>query len=233
MKIKLTVIGIISLLLTYGCHSKTKTGQEQTGVHKVELKEFLQTSNYTYLKVVEKGKEEWLAVPKMEAKVGQTYYYKGGMEMPGFKSNELNREFKSVLFLGKVSTSPDLGVTQPILSNAHSTSAIETAKLDLSLEPAKGGLSIAELVANKEKYNGKVARIKGKVTKVNSQIMGKNWIHIQDGTEHDGIYELTVTTKLDFKVGDTINLEGKIALNKDFGAGYLYDIIMEEATLVK
>ena len=71
--------------------------------------------------------------------------------------------------------------------------------------------------------------MRGKVTKVNSGILGKNWVHIQDGTEAEGNFDLTVTTQETAKVGDVVVVQGKITLNKDFGSGYKYDVIMEEA----
>ena len=67
------------------------------------------------------------------------------------------------------------------------------------------------------------------VTKFNAEIMERNWIHLQDGTEHKGNFDLTVTSDNRVNVGDTICIEGKIALDKDFGYGYFYEIIMEEA----
>jgi hypothetical protein len=67
------------------------------------------------------------------------------------------------------------------------------------------------------------------VVKYSPGIMNKNWVHIQDGTEYDGNYDLTVTTLSEFKVGDIVTLEGKIALDKDFGYGYIYDVLLEDA----
>ncbi|MEI7897164.1 MAG: hypothetical protein WCJ26_09020 [bacterium] len=61
--------------------------------------------------------------------------------------------------------------------------------------------------------------------------MKKNWIHIQDGTEFSGKFDLTVTTDAEAAVGQTITLEGKITLNKDFGYGYAYEVLMEDATI--
>ena len=69
----------------------------------------------------------------------------------------------------------------------------------------------------------------GKCVKVNPMIMGRNWIHLQDGSGDN--LDLTITTTENIPVGHVITLEGTIALNKDFGAGYKYDIIMEEAVL--
>jgi len=63
--------------------------------------------------------------------------------------------------------------------------------------------------------------------------MGKNWIHIQDGTEGEGVYDLTITSLQNVSVGDTVTFEGKIALDKDFGYGYFYNVLMEEGGLIK
>ncbi len=228
------IIGIISLVLIFGCNSRPNFVQDlPPGVHKVTLKEYIQTNNYTYLLVKEKGKEQWLAVPKMEAELGQTYYYTGGMEMSNFISKELNREFESVMFLGNVSLSPVPEETQNTLSPSHSPMVKKDPKKKLDIDQSEGGLSLAELFANKEKYEGKTITVKGQVTRFNAQIMDKNWIHIQDGTEYNGLFDLTATSTANVKVGDIISLEGKITLNKDFGYGYKYDIILEEAILTK
>ena len=102
-------------------------------------------------------------------------------------------------------------------------------KVDVKIEKSEGTVTIAELLADRSDYDGKVITIKGEITKVNRAIMGKNWFHIQDGTDHEGAYDLTVTTQLDGEVGDVVTLTGKIVLNKDFGYGYFYDILMEDA----
>jgi hypothetical protein len=59
--------------------------------------------------------------------------------------------------------------------------------------------------------------------------MGKNWIHVQDGSEFNGEFDLTITTNAVAEVGQTITFEGTIALDKDFGYGYVYSILMEDA----
>ena len=153
--------------------------------------------------------------------------------MTHFKSKELNRDFASVIFLERVSTSPDLLEQSNIPAMTHSAMVKKDARLDIKIKPAKGGITIAELYANKEKYNGKTVTVKGKVTKVNANIMGKNWVHLQDGTEYKGAYDLTATSKLDFNIGDIVSMTGKIVINKDFGYGYKYDVLMENAVSAK
>ena len=63
--------------------------------------------------------------------------------------------------------------------------------------------------------------------------MGKNWIHIQDGSGDSNNFDLTITTQDQAKVGDVVTFEGTIGTKKDFGYGYLYEVIMEDAKLLK
>jgi len=88
------------------------------------------------------------------------------------------------------------------------------------------------LFKNRDNYNNKTVTLQGEVTKFNPAIMNINWIHMQDGTEFNGVFDLTVTTKAEVKVGDRVTIKGKVTLNKDFGAGYFYNIIVENAEII-
>jgi hypothetical protein len=107
-------------------------------------------------------------------------------------------------------------------------SAVIVKKMDIKVEPCDGCTSISSLLSNKQSFSGKVIRVKGQVTKFNPEIMGKNWVHIQDGSEFQGGFDLTITTDKKVSLGDTVTFEGKIVLDKDFGYGYFYNILMEE-----
>jgi hypothetical protein len=74
-------------------------------------------------------------------------------------------------------------------------------------------------------------KIRGAVTKFNPDIMQTNWIHIQDGSDFDGKYDLTITSDQLVETGLIITVEGKITLDKDFGYGYFYEVLMEEAKI--
>jgi hypothetical protein len=112
-------------------------------------------------------------------------------------------------------------------------SKVETEKANVSVVPCEGCIKIADLLAGKKDFEGKSIKIKGSVTKFNPEIMGKNWVHIQDGTEFEGAFDLTITTDKLVSVGDIVTFEGKIILNKDFGYGYFYNILMENGQPVK
>ena len=115
----------------------------------------------------------------------------------------------------------------------HSSKATKAEKREVDIQPASGGITIAELFANKESYAGKTVRIKGEVTKFNGSIMDRNWVHIQDGTEYEGKFDLTATTDVEIPVGEVVTLEGVVAINQDFGYGYAYEILLEKAVLIR
>ena len=107
-------------------------------------------------------------------------------------------------------------------------SAVAVTKMDVKIEPCNGCTTISTLLSNKQSLSGKIIRVKGVVTKFNPQIMNKNWIHIQDGSEFQGGFDLTITSDKSVSLGDTVTFEGKMALDKDFGYGYFYNVLMEE-----
>lgn len=201
------------------------------GVHKVVVTEVIQANNYTYLQVKEKRNTEWLAVPSMIASVGDTYYYTGGMVMENFESKDLGRVFDAVLFLEQVYPSPPTPNTATTPSSTEHTGAVQDPKMNFNMDPVEDGISIADLYSDKDKFNGKTVKIRGAVTKYNPDIMGKNWIHIQDGSDFDGKYDLTITTNQAAEAGEIIIVEGKVTVDKDFGYGYFYEVLLEEAKI--
>lgn len=215
-----------------------QTNQAKEGV----LIENIQGSKYTYLKLKSGDKEKWFAVAKAEVQNGTKYYYEGEMEMQNFHSKELNRTFETIYFLNSVRTSPTATAgTETVNNNSHETvnpvlsdlkvneHTSNLVKSEVKIEPVKGGITVGELFKNRTKYSGKSITIRGKVVKFNADIMGKNWVHIQDGTADAENFDLTVTTSEIVKVDDIVTFAGTITLNKDFGAGYSYAVIMEGA----
>ncbi len=198
-------------------------------IHKGIALEKLNTTKYTYLLLEENGTKKWLAFPLANIKIGATYYYSGEMLMEKFESKELNRTFDKVYFIQGVSLTPPIA-TPPAQNNMQGgTGAVKMEKQDVAVEPAKDGITIAQLYAKQESLEGKRITIKGKVVKFSAAIMGKNWIHIQDGSDYKGKFDLTITSQESVNVGGTFTFEGTVARNKDFGAGYSYDVLLEEA----
>ncbi len=228
------ILPIFALLFLVSCfQDPQKQAEEKSSkdnIKEVLVQEAIDAGGYTYLKVTGNKGEEWLAVPKMQAKPGDMYYYAGeGLPMQNFKSKELDRTFELVWFLNKVYDKPE-DIKKEIMPEGHSQgSNLTVNKAEVNVEKVEGGITIAELLSNKKKYEGQQVKIRGKVVKFNANIMNTNWIHIQDGTEYEGHYDLVITSKSKFKVGDLITINGKVSLNKDFGHGYFYDVIIEDA----
>lgn len=242
MRIRLSLIGLLFLMITL--QSCQNSGEKnKNGIHTAVVQEVLQAGQYTYLKVKEGSDELWIAVNAVQAEVGKTYYYKDGMEMKNFHSKELNRDFPMVYFIDKISTDPEMKASSEAVSGHGQMGDMggqnamlqpvkpQMEKQDVKVTPATGGITIADLYAKKDKYSDKSVKIRGQVVKFSPEIMGKNWIHIQDGTDNNGDFDLTVTTMATAKVGDVITIEGKVALDKDFGAGYFYKVIVEDASV--
>ena len=107
-----------------------------------------------------------------------------------------------------------------------------TAEVDLAgIAKADGGKTVAEIYAGKDALAGTKVTVRGKVVKSNSGIMGRDWLHVRDGSGADGTSDLTVTTNSTPlpKVGDTVLVTGTVVLNKDFGMGYQYPVMLESA----
>lgn len=225
---RLLFVLIISIALLSSCNNK-KEGS--TSTHQVEVKEVLQTSSYTYLFVSEDGEEFWIAATKMEAKIGDELFYDEALEMKEFESKELKRVFDRILFVNQISSE----IPNPKISSkeaeAHTGKKAVEAIEDINVEPAADGISIAELYKNRNDYVDKKVIVRGQVVKFNQSIMNRNWVHLQDGTDDGGNFDLTITTQEVVAVGAVVTFEGTVSLNKDFGAGYSYELIIEGATL--
>jgi hypothetical protein len=226
----LVILAIFFVFTTcYRSGDKSKARELPPGTHGVSVIEAVQTSNYTYLQVEENKNKFWIAVVRREAKPGDSVYYSQAYEMKGFVSKELGRTFPSVFFVQDPTNT--LAVAEPPRPQSPAGKKAEIKQWsEVSVVTPKGGISIAELYKNPGNYGGKKVIIRGVVVKFNAQIMNKNWVHIQDGTNDAGKFDLTVTTTDSLTVGTYATFQGIIALNKDFGSGYFYDVIMEEAT---
>ncbi len=226
----LLVMAIVFVMTTcFRGGKKDKAKDLPPGTHAVTVVDITQTSNYTYLQVEENDAKFWIAVVKRDAKKGDVIYYKQAMEMKNFASRELGKTFPSVYFV----QDPSDKLIVPVKPEAPQAMTPKKAEIirrtDISVKVPQGGISIAELYKNRDKYAGKPIVVRGVITKYNDKIMQKNWVHIQDGTDFSGKFDLAVTTSDSLTVGATVTFRGIIALNRDFGAGYVYEIIMEQA----
>lgn len=228
-KVLLMFFATMMFLFT-ACDNKDKDMEKlrenNPNTHVVQVVQSMNASQYTYIKVKERDNEYWIAVPQMKVEEGDVLYFTKSMEMKNFHSESLNKTFESVLFVDDISKTPhsSTGGQMP-----HPN--VESKRQDVKVEPLKDGYTIAKVFEEKESLAGKKIKVKGKVVKYNAGIMNRNWVHIQDGTGELGKYDMVVTTTNSARVGQTVIAEGIVAINKDFGSGYVYSIILEDAEI--
>lgn len=196
--------------------------------------ETMDAGGYTYAKLDTGGAEIWVAGPTTALTVGQQITISGGSLMKAFHSQTLDRTFPEIYFVSALTAGGHAAAANPHAPPAapHGATPAPAAATDVgTIAPAKGGKKIAELFAEKDALNGKPVVVRGKVVKFNAGIMGRNWIHIQDGSGAAGTNDLTVTTAATATVGDVITASGTLATNRDFGGGYSYAVIVEDAAV--
>ena len=203
--------------------------------------ETLNSGGYTYIKLTTPAGDKWAAVQKAEIKVGQRVTVANAMEMKNFTSKTLKRQFPSIYFgaLGKpgASASPHGKAAPKGVSKPHSKLGGKKAALSQPVAKAEGatGRTVAEVYAGKATLKDQPVAIRGKVVKLNRGILGRNWLHLQDGSgsEAGADFDLTVTSKDVAEVGQIVLVKGVVRLNKDFGSGYKYPVLVEDAKVVK
>ena len=225
---------------------------------KGKVLERLDAPPYSYLRI-QSGKDEvWAAVPKAEVAKGSEVNVLNAMPMANFESKTLKRKFEVVYFGTLEGSAPAAaaapgapgmpgmpGMPPPGMENSPAGMAQQHAKAaqgpsnvgDVKVAKATGAdaRTVAEVYAQKGTLKEKAVSIRGKVVKFNPGIMGKNWVHLQDGSgkADKGDNDITVTTQDMTSVGDTVVVKGMVRVDKDFGAGYAYPVIVEDAKLSK
>ena len=210
-----------------------------------KVKETMNSGGYTYILLQENsGDETWVAIPETPIEAGTEVMVKPGVPMNKFHSKTLNRTFDMIIFSsgivgdshGKKSTSMSMSGSSHASLDKHKGRRMVPMVKDIVIEnPPEGAVTIASLYEDLDSVSGKAVTIKGKVVKVSPRIMGKNWIHLQDGSgsEEKLDYDITVTTMDLPDVGAVVVVKGTANTNRDFGAGYKYDIIIENASVTK
>ncbi len=198
------------LLLTASC---AMAGGAHTGT----VIESLTGGGYTYMNIEEDGKNFWIAGPQTSVSKGARVTFSEQIWMANFTSKALGRTFDSILFVSGV--------------QAASTMPAPQAQKRGPATEAAGTYTVEELYAKKPKLKGHVIKVRGKVVKVSENIMGRTWVHIQDGTGAKGS-DTIIFRSIDgtAKVGSTVTAEGTLETDKDFGFGYFYPVIVEDST---
>ena len=205
--------------------------------------EQLRASPYIYLRLKTAEGEVWTAVNEATIKNGATVTVYGPLLMTAFETKTLKRTFDQVYFgslrptggAGAASAAP--AMPSPAGGNPHA-SVEQPAAVDVGkVEKATGAdaHTVAEVWSQKTNLTGKTVTIRGMVVKYNDNVMGKNWIHLQDGSGNttQGTNDITVTSSVAAVKGETITVSGTVRTNRDFGAGYSYAVIVEDAKIAR
>ena len=203
-----------------------------------KLLERIKVSPYTYLRIKTAQGEVWAAVPETMLEKGVEVTVINPMVMRDFESKTLKRTFAEIFFgtlapAGGAAAAPAPPVANPHGQLGQPATAVEVGKV----EKATGAdaRTVAEAWAQKASLKEKSVAIRGKVVKYNADVMGKNWIHLQDGSGEaaKGTHDLTFTSMDKVAKGDTVTLRGTLRTDKDFGSGYTYAVLVEDAKVVK
>lgn len=198
-----------------------------------EVLEVKEVDAYTYLRLKTKDGEIWAAVGKAPVRKGAEVTIENATVMTNFESRALKRRFDRILF----GTLAAPGAAPANLGAVHQGAAPAAAAPDEKIGKASGAdaRTVAELFGRKAAMKDKPAAVRGKVVKVTPNVMGKNWVHLRDGTgaAADRTNDLLVTTKETAEVGAIVVAKGVVRTDVELGAGYRYALLLEDAKLQK
>jgi hypothetical protein len=213
-----TMILIACILSLYGPVNLLADAGSNSGT----VAETIDAGGYTYLRIEES--DTWIATSTMEVSRGARVEYSGGSEMQNFYSKSLDRTFESIWFVGHVNVS------------GHDTIAKSPASASPApgeIEKLEGGKTIEEILSDPAALNTQAVSLRARVTKVSADIMGRNWITLQDGTGIEPANKLIATSQDMVIVGEIVTANGVIRNDVDLGSGYHYVALLEDATFVK
>jgi len=234
MKALLAICLIVSAPLVWA-GEKPAPAQAAPAAVKGEVLEVKDVESYTYLRLKTKDGETWAAVSKTPVKKGAEVTIENVMVMSNFESKSLKKTFPKILFGSLGGAGGGVSGSGAGMAAAHAGVAKAKDSGDIHVPKASGAnaKTVAEIVTKGAQLKDKPVLVRGKVVKYNAGIMGKNWVHLRDGTGSaaDDTNDVLVTTMNQAKVGDVMTVKGIVHTNKDFGAGYSYKVLIEEATL--
>jgi len=231
---------------------QAQSGQPSQGsIISGKVLETLDASGYTYVHLDEGNKQTWIAIPKSNVAVGDEVKAVFSMLMTNFESKTLGRTFDEVAFCSGLvpadgqqpatagsetdSSSFSEAVKSSGAEGSGGSSAAMVPATELTVEKAAGenAYTVGELFEKKTDLNGKTVTLRGKVVKVSQNIMGKNWIHLQDGTGNpaEKTHDFVVTADSVPELDKVITVSGVLEADKDFGSGYVYNAIIENAVI--
>ncbi|MBT3039371.1 MAG: hypothetical protein KME37_10595 [Candidatus Thiodiazotropha sp. (ex Codakia orbicularis)] len=202
------------------------------------VSEVFDVGSYTYIQLSEQG--TWIATSHLPVVVGDTIEYRGGIEMRDFYSKALDRKFDSVIFVQaakRLDESVKSSQHQVLKGEDHGNENRQTQRSASVQAPAPGeipqladGKTIADIMVDAIQLNEQSVYLRARVIKVSPNIMGKNWITLQDGTGTPPNDKLIATSTELVSPGELVIANGVIRYNVDIGSGYTYKVLLEQTT---
>ncbi len=218
--------------------SVAMTAASAAPVHTATVLETMDSGGYTYVKVDEDGQVFWAAAPASKVSVGDRVTFTAQMTMANFTSRTLDRTFDELMFVGALqggsaaSEAPAAATVAATVPVSPTTPAV--AAVSEPIDKAQDGYTIAEVFAGKDELKGKTIRVRGKVVKVSRNIMGLNWVHLQDGSGAEGTDRLIFRSATEVaEVGSVVTAEGTLDTDMDFGYGYRYDVLVDDSKFIQ
>ncbi len=203
-----------------------KNAAHHTGVYIGELLETFNSGGYTYVQLKTDQGSVWAAGPITKINKTDKISFISKAAMIDFYSKSLNRKFQKIYFVDAFIVNGVKVGTMPI--DPHKKINKSQAAALKPFTKVKNGEDIAGILANKDKLAGKNVKVRGQVNKYTTNVMGKNWLHIRDKSSDQ---DIAVTSDANAKLGDVVVVEGRLILDKDFGYGYTYKTLIEDAKL--
>lgn len=203
--------GLAALLLITASYSLAIAGAMHSGT----VLEATTGGGYSYFHIDEGGKQFWIAGPMSDAKKGDKVTFDEQLWMTNFTSKAISRTFDQILFVGGIA--PDTGAAAPAAPAIASAPGVQA--------------TIASLISNSAELTGKSVEVRGTVVKVSKNIMNHSWVHIEDGTFHEGVNKVIFRTRGGTPpVGEEVTARGRLETDVDFGMGYFYEVIVEDSS---
>jgi hypothetical protein len=202
---------------------------------KGEVLEVKDVDSYTYLRLKTKDGETWAAVNKAPVKKGAEVTIENATVMTNFESKTLKRTFDRIVFgnLAGAGAASAGGAPAHVHGSAPQVSDVGDVKVAKAQGP--DARTVAEVVGKKAELKDKTVTVRGKVVKLTSNVMGKNWVHLRDGSGSaaDNTNDILVTTKDETQVGAVVVAKGIVRTDVNLGSGYAYKVLIDEAALQK
>ncbi len=242
---KTLLVALASLLAVHAAWAAGDAAPPVAPPVKGEVLEVLDTDAFTYMRLRTAKGETWAAVSKAAVKKGEQVTIDNPTVMQNFQSKSLKRTFDTIV-MGRLAGAP--GAPAPAMAAGSPHAGVDMSQFHggtgrapeveigkVARAEGANGRTVAEVYANRVALKDKPVAIRAKVVKVNAGVMGKNWVHLRDGSGSaaDGSNDLLVTSKDEPKVGDLVVVKGTVKTDVNLGSGYAYKVLVEAASFQK